>query len=187
MGAGDDAGGTEIGASDEALMLAYARGSRVAFNTLYARHADAVYRYFCGSTYSTDLAADLSQDVWLSLAKSRERYAANADFRHYLFRIAHNRLVSHWRAQRPQVSLDDAAPQLVADDNPQREAEERGVRMALSEAVRRLPAEQRQVLLLRLDGELSLEQIADVQGANYEAVKTRYRLAVSKLRQWIDP
>lgn len=88
-----------------------------------------------------------------------------------------------WRRQHPQVDLDAAAAELVSVDNPAQTAETDDIRAALFAAIAHLPPLQREVVLLRLEAELSLEQIADIQNADYEAVKTRYRLAVTKLRK----
>ena len=63
-------------ASDETLMLAYARGDAAAFDCLYARHKGPTYRYFLRHTSDRSAADELHQDVWLNVVRARERYAA---------------------------------------------------------------------------------------------------------------
>lgn len=176
---------TAIGVSDEALMLAYAQGDAAAFEPLYQRHADALYRYFLRCTGREEVAADLSQDLWLALTRTRRSYVASAAFRHYLFRMAHNHVVSHWRRQSPQIDLECVAAELIADGTPEEQVLMADSQGRLAAAIQRLNPVQREVVMLRLEGELSFEQIASLQNAGYEAVKTRYRLAVAKLREWI--
>ena len=84
--------------SDEALMLAYASGRAVAFDTLYERHRSAVYRYLlrhCGNAATAD---ELFQDVWMSVIRVRETWRPTAKFTTWLYTLARNRLVDHWRA-----------------------------------------------------------------------------------------
>ncbi len=79
-------------------MLAYATGDAAAFDALYARHKGGVYRYVlrhCGHAGVTD---ELFQDVWMNVVRARTSYAPSAKFTTWLYRIAHNRLIDHWRA-----------------------------------------------------------------------------------------
>ena len=183
-------GGLDVGVAgeagpDEGLMAAYAGGDAAAFKILYARYADSLYRYCLHCVHQPDLAADITQEVWLSLARSRSRYVASSAFRHFIFRIAHNQVVTHWRRQTAQGRQDPLADDLAADSDPEQEAIDSNLHLSLHEAIARLPAPQREVILLRLEAELSLEAIAEIQQADYEAVKTRHRLAVTKLRRWM--
>lgn len=170
--------------TDEALMLAYAAGDQAAMATLYDRYSDVLYGYFLHWSRNPDSAADLLQDTFLSLTKSRRSYTASAPFRHFVFRIAHNKRVSYGRALQPNVPFDETSHDLPASSsNPAQEVEDADLSGALLRAIQALPEEQREVVMLRMRGELSMEEIAEIQGAGYEAVKTRYRLAVAKIRK----
>src|ERR1700749_682952 len=72
------------------LMLRDARGDIHAFETLYGRHLGALYRYLVRHTRNTETANDLFQEVWSKVIASRERYEPRAQFRTFLYRIAHN-------------------------------------------------------------------------------------------------
>jgi RNA polymerase sigma-70 factor (ECF subfamily) len=110
--------------------------------------------------------------------------------------MAHNRLVDHYRRQRPLdlVSLDggdddDDPPMQIAAppaSEPQRAAEGRQQAARLLELVEALPAAQREAFLLQHEGGLSLEEIAQVTGSNREAIKTRLRYAMDKLRRGME-
>ena len=82
---------------DEALMLAYAAGDAAAFDALYARRKGGVYRYLVRHCGNAGAADELFQDVWMNVIRARATYAPNAKFATWLYRIAHNRLVDHWR------------------------------------------------------------------------------------------
>lgn len=170
--------------TDEALMLSYAAGDQTAMEALYDRYSDVLYGYFLHWTHNPDSAADLLQDTFVSLTKSRRSYTPSAPFRHFVFRIAHNKRVSYGRALRPNVPFDETSHDLpTSSSNPAQEVEDADLADAMQRAIQSLPDEQREVVMLRVRGELSMEEIAEIQGVGYEAVKTRYRLAVAKIRK----
>ena len=89
----------EIVVTDEDLMLAYADDNAQAFDKLYTRYRDRVYRFFLRQTNNDEqTAAELHQDVWLRVIRSRETYQVTALFKTWLFCIVHNRLTDHYRS-----------------------------------------------------------------------------------------
>ncbi len=92
-------------------MLAYAAGDIAAFDALYARHKGGVYRYLLRQCRQSGVADELFQDVWLNLIRARSSYAPTAKFTTWLYRLAHNRLIDHYRASGhlTLVSADDEA------------------------------------------------------------------------------
>jgi RNA polymerase sigma-70 factor (ECF subfamily) len=177
---------------DEALMLAYRDGDAGAFEALYRRWRSRLYRYLlrqCGSPAQAD---ELFQDIWLKVVNARRGYEAAAKFSTWLFRIAHNRLVDHYRAQgRVEVASydddpDDADVVAAIPARAQEQPEALLVRKALVEELVRqieaLPAAQRETFLLSEEGELTLEEIAAATGVSRETAKSRLRYALNKLR-----
>ena len=84
--------------SDEHLMLGYSRGDADAFEVLYQRHKGPLYRFImrqCGPVH----ADELYQDIWLNVIKSRLRYKIKATFKTWLYQIARNRIIDHYRRQ----------------------------------------------------------------------------------------
>lgn len=172
--------------SDELLMLAYGRGDVGAFEALYRRHRGTVYGFLMRSLARRDLADDCFQEVWSRVIKARGSYRVDARFTTWLLQIAHNLLVDRYRRQRPEVDLDSVPESAFepGQESPQPERvlsdfeRQRQLRMAIAA----LPDEQRDVVLLRLDQELSLEEIAQITGVGRETVKSRLRYAMDKLR-----
>lgn len=175
-------------ASDENLMLAYRAGDAGAFDELYARHRGAVFRYLRRQTSAPAVAEELFQDVWLRLIDARASYEPRAKFTTWLFTIAHNRLMDHFRsaARASLRSYDEGAESLddppAPDPRPDESLERRQAAMRLLAALDTLPAAQREAFLLQQEGELTLEEIAAVTGTPRETVKSRLRYAVAKLR-----
>lgn len=176
--------------SDEALMLAFAAGDMAAFDTLYARHRRGLYG-FLGRMVPATMLDDLFQDVWLRVAKSRASYRPQAQFRTWLFQIAHHRAVDWLRERRPDLVTaaandegDDPLDAIADEHNPAPDTrlERKQVGEQLARALASLPAEQREAFLLREHSEMSLEEIATLTGVNAETAKSRLRYAINKLR-----
>jgi RNA polymerase sigma-70 factor (ECF subfamily) len=173
-------------ASDEALMLDYAAGRIAAFEQLYARHRGKLYRYLLRQLRDNALADELFQDVWQRVIAARSGWKPEAGFATWLYTIAHHRLGDHWRSlkHRPPAPIDaeERAARVTDPDTPERVLSEFERRRQLQLALDELPAEQREVLLLRLEQELTLEEIAEITGVGRETVKSRLRYAMDKLR-----
>lgn len=172
--------------SDEALMLAYAAGEAEAFEPLYARHRGPLFRFILRQVRVQATAEELFQDVWQKVVTARDRYRPEAKFGTWLYQIATNRLTDHWRAatHRPMASEDDMA-RLEREADPETPEHTLSVfeeRRRLQRALESLPPDQREVVVLRLEQELSLEAIGEITGAGRETVKSRLRYAMDKLR-----
>ncbi len=188
--ANDQTAAAATGDADSALMLAYAGGDAGAFDRLYARHSGGTYRYFLRSLRNEALAHELFQDVWMNLIRARATYVAEARFATWLYRMAHNRLIDHYRrssvVQLVALETDDDAPhEMHADGAPGPEAivASRQAALHLLQQVEALPAAQREAFLLQEEGGLSLAEIAAATGAGVETVKSRLRYAMTRLRQ----
>ena len=174
---------------DAQLMLAYARGEMRAFETLYARHRGALYRYLMRQARDGEIANDLFQEVWSRVIVNRARYQPRAKFRTFLFTLAHNCFIDHCRRLKSRPagsSIDDAdAADLLATDDatlPDAVLERDEMSQRYRAALAALPAEQRDVYLLHEEADLSLEDIARVTGVGAETAKSRLRYAVGKLK-----
>ena len=170
---------------DEALMLRYQEGDVSAFEILYARHKGPLHRYFRRHGAAQALCEEMFQDVWLSLIRNHQSYRVEAKFTTYLYHLAHNRLIDHFRRHaRALIDSDEDLIEHVAADRgmePDAMAELAEQSHRLQAAVASLPCEQREVFLLRAESGLSVEEIAEVLGVPYETTKSRLRYAISKL------
>ena len=177
--------------TDDALMLAWAAGDASAFEVLYGRHRGPLFRFLLAQLRDRPLAEELYQDVWQRVIAARATWRPEAAFATWLYRIAHNRLNDHWRAQRhrPPAPLDaELRTAALADpEHPGSVAEQDEQRQRLQQALDELPDEQREAVLLRLQQELSLEEIGRITGVGRETVKSRLRYALDKLRARLNP
>lgn len=173
--------------TDEELMLAYAGGDLLAFEMLYRRHRGTLYRFLLRTLRHRADADELFQDTWSRLIAARERYRPEARFTTFLLQIAHNLAVDRFRRQRPQASDEETEAVFRTLDAPESDEPERALtefeqRRRLQIALEELPEEQRVAFLLRIEGGLGLEEIAEITGAGRETVKSRLRYALARIR-----
>jgi RNA polymerase sigma-70 factor (ECF subfamily) len=173
-------------APDEQLMLAYRGGDAGAFDTLYARHRARLFRFVLRSIKIRASAEELYQEIWMRVIEARASYRPTARFSTWLYTIAHNRLVDHWRrGGLPLVSLDDHDVPANSPD-PAQHVEAREALSRFAAALESLPAAQREAFLLHEEGGLTVPEIAAATGSNEEAAKSRLRYAMAKLKAAID-
>ena len=173
-------------APDEQLMLAYRDGDAAAFETLYARHRARLYRFVLRSVKSRAIGEELFQEIWMRVIEARARYTPQARFTTWLYTIAHNHLVDHWRKRGlTLVSLEgDETPGASPDPADHAAARESLARFAA--ALEALPPLQREAFLLHEEGGLSVAEIAAATRSNEEAAKSRLRYAMAKLKAAIS-
>ena len=177
--------------SDDQLLQAYARGQEKAFEILYEKYKQALYSYFYRNC-DQSLVDELFQDVWLRVIASSKRYQQQNKFRAWLFTLAHNCLVDHYRRQGARVNIN------VKDENAESveiqidksviatEIESLELGEKLLTAIDSLPPDQKEVFYLREESGFSIKDIAKIQDISNEAAKSRLRYAYGKLRSLLE-
>ena len=155
------------------------RGDLDALSTLLTRYQNRLYRYLLRMVRQPAEAEDLFQQTWLRVAEKIHNYDQNRNFDAWLFTLARNLAIDHLRRLRPE-SLDEPVGDHETPALDRVLARERTSRLA--DAMETLPVIQREVLTLRFEEELKLEEIAEILGAPLSTVKTRLRRALDRLR-----
>lgn len=178
---------------DAALLRRYRQGDAEAFALLYQRHRLGLFRFLCGLCGDPTLAEEIFQDTWLSLIRSESLQREAVLFKTWLYQIARNRLIDHWRKQGRRQALQEAFDEQLhaqpsGEANPEQQLSLSRDQQRLQAALDDLPAEQREVFLLRAHGDLQLHEIAELTRTPAETVKSRLRYALQKLRRLLaDP
>ena len=177
--------------SDEALMLAYASNQAGAFDVLYARHKDAVYRFFLrqhgANAQDNSVAEELCHDCWMKIIKHRHNYQHSAKFTTWLYTIARHTAMDFY--QKKHLHLVETGHNLDDEEGQQGHVtlsdgtEQQRLQQALQQAIALLPLEQRQIFLLKQEGDFTLDEIADITQEKKEKVKSSWRYALQKLRK----
>ncbi|UTW45240.1 sigma-70 family RNA polymerase sigma factor [bacterium SCSIO 12696] len=171
---------------DHALMQAWQNGDGSAFEQLYLRHKSPLLR-FMKRQVGDPVAEELFQDVWMKVIKARLNYRPTAAFKTWLYTIARNRMLDHFRSQQrtPVMEWDEDQP-LTAKSDPHVESANGQQVQRLLHVLQTLPAEQREVFLLKEEAGFTVPEIAGMIDCSLEAAKSRLRYAIKKLQQGME-
>ncbi|MEK1943809.1 MAG: RNA polymerase sigma factor [Pseudomonas sp.] len=184
---------SDLPVSDAELLRRYRQGDSQAFAVLYARHRLGLFRFLCGLCGDSALAEEVFQETWMSVIRSESQQREAVQFSTWLYQIARNRLIDHWRKHGKRQYLQDEYDEQLhgeadSQPNPEQQLSLTRDQQRLQAALDDLPAEQREVFLLRAHGDLDLGEIAALTQTPAETVKSRLRYAMSKLRRLLtDP
>jgi len=163
-------------------------GQKEAFGLLYEEYEERVYRYVFVRTRQVEQAEDLTQEVFVRAFDSIRSYRDRGKpFSGWLFRIAHNLVIDHyrWLAKHRSIELADVQPTSV--DDPVAEVEKKAEIKRILEAVPNLTPGQREVISLRFGAGLHLAEAAAVMGKSIGAVKMLQHQAVARLKRILEP
>ena len=155
--------------SDDELMAETGRGSRAAFEALFERYRERVWRFFRRRTPDASVAQELAQDTFVAILEGARRYKAKGMFRSYLFGVAYNVLLADRRKRtyRRTEPLDPDEPSgLAAAADPE-------MVIWLREALSTIDESDREILMLREYENLSYQEIADVRGIPLNTVRSQ--------------
>lgn len=182
-------------ATDQELAGWARRGDREAIVHLVERHSRGLHRYLTGMVGEPALAEDVLQDTWLRVMERLDRYNAKYSFRAWLYAVARNRAIDLLRqrtrlshrtepARRDAEEWTDPVAE-VADPNPSvlEQLTEQDLHQRVVDLLPRLPAGSREVLTLRFQEDLALDEIAAVLKLPAATVRTRLYRGLKLLRQ----
>jgi RNA polymerase sigma factor (sigma-70 family) len=171
---------------DDVLAAAQA-GAAWAFEVLYRDLAPAVTGYL--RLHGADEPDDLASETFIGVLTGLAGFRGDEDaLRAWVFTIAHRRLVDHWRrrGRRPQASDDDALLDELGGGDAEDDAMTRIGATDVHRLCGTLPADQRAVLLLRVLGDLTVDQVAEVLGRSAGSVKALQRRGLRTLRTTLE-
>ena len=172
--------------SDEELVRLYVETQRnTYFERLYVRYCDKVYRKCLSFTKDPLRAEDLTHDIFLKLVVKLSSFREQAKFSTWLYSITYNHCTDQLRSQnlRREVYIDDGWERLdVGNDDGLAELAEMEAKQ-LQKALRQLPMEEQAMLLMKYQDDISIRDIADLNGLTESAVKMRLKRSRDKLRK----
>jgi RNA polymerase sigma-70 factor (ECF subfamily) len=180
--------------SDQQLISLYLSGDEAAFETLLNRHQQQVYSKIFFIVRDSDLANDLFQDTFIKVVNTLKsgKYNEEGKFLPWVMRIAHNLSIDHFRRGKKMRMLRATEEFDVFDtmcsDEPH--MEDRMIQEQIHQDVRdlleTLPEEQRMVVKMRIERDMSFQEIADETGVSINTALGRMRYALINLRKAMD-
>jgi len=172
--------------SDESALIEQAKTDKDAFGQLYERYYDKIYNYVYYRTGNAADAEDLTAKIFMRAMNHIGRYEdQGVPFSAWLYRIAHN-LVANWHrdnSRRQMISIDDIVHWRVTEDSPEFATQLMEDKEALLTAIRRLPADRQELLILKFVERLSNAEIGEIMGRSEGAVKSLYHRTLLALRE----
>jgi len=170
---------------DELDLVRRAGSDTEAFGLLYEQHVRRIYNYIYYRTGNHHDAEDLTARVFQRALRHVGRFEdKGVPFSAWLYRIAHN-LVANWhrdRSRRPTVPLEDHVLPTGSGSLPEAAAMASEEQRVLLEAVRRLPEERQQLLILKFVERMSNAEIGVIMGRTEGAIKSLYHRTLNALR-----
>jgi RNA polymerase sigma-70 factor (ECF subfamily) len=170
--------------SEDTILIEQAQaGQSVAFTALYQRYVDKIYKFVFYKTMHKETAEDLTSKVFFKVLKKINTYKeGSASFQTWLYTVARNTVIDHYRSQKKDYNIDD-----IWDlSNKEDIAENVEVNIQIEkvkEYLKDLKTDQREIIMLRLWQGLSYKEIAEVIGKNEANCKVIYSRTVKKMRE----
>lgn len=168
---------------DQRNLIAQARqGDPAALSAIYDQFAPKIYIYFYHRLGNRELAEGLTAEVFVRMVEAADtpRFA-DTSLSGWLYRVAHNLSVDHFRQQRQEVALSEELPS--QREGPAATAERKLAQDGLREALERLTEDQRQVIVLRFGEGLTAREVAEIMGKQENAIWQLQHRALNALRR----
>jgi RNA polymerase sigma-70 factor (ECF subfamily) len=171
---------------EEKALIERAKTDKEAFGELYERYVDRIYNYVYYRTGNVADAEDLTARIFMRAMKHIPRFEdKGVPFSAWLYRIAHN-LVANFhrdRSRRKILALDDIVHWHVSGEDPEMETQILEDKEALLHAIRRLPADRQELLILKFVERLPNADIGAIMGRSEGAIKSLYHRTLLSLRK----
>lgn len=161
------------------LISRAARGDREALGQLVRLYYEKIYNYIFYRACDQSLAEDLTQDVFVKLTKSIHSYVPTASFSSYLYRIAHNTLVDHFRTAKQSEEIPEslAAPDVLSAVD---------VKLDVQKMLAALPEQQRECIILYYMQELNYREIAHILDIPIPTAKSRVQRGLAACKKMME-
>jgi RNA polymerase sigma-70 factor (ECF subfamily) len=170
--------------TDEQLVLAFQGGSREAFEELFERYREPVYRFFRRRLDHPGRAEELAQECFLALLQNAARYEPRTSFRSYLYGIAMNLVFAERRKAGREVSENERLDERL-DRSEGKATTDAGI--WVRDALENLPKDEREILMLREYEQLSYEEIGGLMRLPVNTVRSRLFRARIAMKEQLMP
>ena len=181
--------------TEQELVNLFVDGDQSALKNLFTRHKKRVYTYILMVVKDKELAEDIFQDTFIKVIKSLKKgcYMEKGIFVSWVIRISHNLIIDHFRKLKhlKMLSSDQSDVNLLnsknlAESNIEDNMIQNHINAEIRELINLLPADQKEVILLRHYGDMSFKEIAEQTGVSINTALGRMRYALINLRKMIE-
>ncbi len=179
---------------DNELIKEYINGNESAFQALVARHTKAIYSFVFRLCGKQEASEDIVQETFLKAWKNIKKYDQTKNFRVWIFTIARNTTYDYMRKKKSMVfseldndENDTTFEENIADTMPLADSvfEEKENAEIFGQSIKSLPKKYREIVALRHETGMTFEEISLLTKEPMNTVKSRYRRAIIKLREYL--
>ena len=179
---------------DATLVNDYIAGNEAALATLIKRHQSKIFGFIYSKVGDRDLSDDIFQDTFIKVIRTLKSNAYNEEgkFLPWVMRIAHNLIVDHFRRNKKMPLYRETEEfsifSIMTDDSLTIENKLISDQVAkdLRQLVEELPADQKEVLMMRLYQDMSFKEISEITGVSINTALGRMRYALMNMRKIIE-
>jgi RNA polymerase sigma-70 factor (ECF subfamily) len=172
---------------EEKLIKSAITGESSAFGRLYDEYQPKIYRFILIKVGHREEAEDLTHQVflkaWQNIATYEER---GLPFSGWLYEIARNQVIDHYRTKQVHTPLDFLEDHLVAEDNHEQSLDRQISLKKIRTLMSKLTPEQEDVLLMRFVDDLSVQEVSKIMKKSEGAVKLLQHRAIKRLRELLN-
>ncbi len=173
--------------SDKKLISQYLSGKQEALQLLVSMHIKSVYNIALDYCKDTDAAEDITQETFIKVWKHISKFDQTKDFKPWLYQIARNTSLDYLR-KRETVPFSAFEPQIIENiakdiSNPEYDYENRVLKLRLKDIMGKLSTQQLNLLMLKLDDNLTFKQIAEKNNEPLNSVKSRYLRTIGLIKK----
>jgi RNA polymerase sigma factor (sigma-70 family) len=180
--------------SDQELIQLYSKGNEACLETLIKRHQKNVFTAIYLLVRDRSLAEDIFQETFIKIINtiSTKRYNEEGKFGPWAARIGRNLAIDYIRKMKRDVTITDSEGNdifsylLIAEESVEDKIMRSQTERNIKDLVKKLPEEQRQVLIMRHWGDMSFKEIADATGVSINTALGRMRYALNNIRKMME-
>lgn len=181
-------------ATDAFLVKKYIGGDEDSLSLLINRHQQRVYSFIYSKVYDKDVAEDIFQDTFIKVIRTlkKGRYNEEGKFLPWVMRISHNLVIDHFRKNKRMPKFENSGDfnifSVISDTglNAEKQIIQDQIEADLQELIKELPADQLEVLVMRIYKDMSFKEISENTGVSINTALGRMRYALINLRKVIE-
>ena len=181
-------------ATDAFLVKKYINGDEDSLSLLITRHQQRIYSFIYSKVYDKDVAEDIFQDTFIKVIRTlkKGRYNEEGKFLPWVMRISHNLVIDHFRKNKRMPKFENSGDfnifSVLSDSglNAEKQIIQDQIEADLQELIKELPADQLEVLVMRIYKDMSFKEISENTGVSINTALGRMRYALINLRKVIE-